>query len=175
MPCRTVDWDISYLGKNLCHALNRALGVLQELPAPFLAELGPWEVQTRAILPTVLLPLMLSFPPHWHISHTGFQSAAKYLEGYGWIQGIQLQNSELSLWLQQGRSTLKLRSGTDNHIPRWFIKHMVSLRHRSQLSVPSFISARLLCEFLSGFSSKHNTGWGCNESLAWVTPALCEN
>lgn len=49
---------------------------------------------------------------------------------------------------------------------------MVSLRHRSQLSVPSFISARLLCEFLPSFSSKYARGWGCDESLAWMTPAL---
>lgn len=115
---------------------------------------------------------MLSFPPNWHVSCSGFQSAAKHLEEYSWIQGIQLQNLELSLWLQQGRSTLKLCSGTDNHFSYWFIKHMVSLWHRSQLSVPSFISARLLCEFLHSFSSKYARGWGCDESLAWMTPAL---
>ena len=46
---------------------------------------------------------------------------------------------------------------------------MVSLWRRSRLSVPLFMSARLLCKFLPGFSG----GQGCNESLAWTTPALC--
>lgn len=36
---------ISYLGKNLCHALNRASGVLQELAAHFPSECSPWEAQ----------------------------------------------------------------------------------------------------------------------------------
>lgn len=143
-----------------------------QLPSPGRAQLLG-SSGSLAIPPAVQLQLMLSFPPNWHLSHSDFQSAAKHLEEYGWIQGIQLQNSELSLWLQQGRSTLKSCSGTDNHFSHWLIRHMVSLQHRSWLSVPSFISARLLCEFRPGFSSKHARGWGCKESLAWVTPALC--
>lgn len=175
-PCRTVDWDHKLFREKLVSCTERSIwgasGTCGSLPGTT-QPLGSSD--SLAIPPTVLLQLMLSFPPNWHTFHSGFQSAAKHLEEYGWIQGIQLQNSEVSLWLQQGRSTVKLCSGTDNHFSHWFIKHMVSLRHRSQLSVPSFISARLPCKFLPGFFSKYTRDWGCNESLVWMTPALHEN
>lgn len=173
MPCRIVDWDHKLFREKLVSCTERSIwgasGTCSSLPSTA-QPLG--SSASLAIPPTVPLQLMLSFPPNWHISHSGFQSAAEHLEEYGWIQGTQLQNLELSLWLQQGRSTLKLCSGTDNHFSHWFIKHMVSLRHRSQLPVPSFISARLLCGFLPGISSKYTRSRGCNKSLAWVTPAL---
>lgn len=106
-----------------------------------------------AIPPTAPLQLMPSSPPNWHISQWFSECCRAF--GRMWLNTvIQLQNLELSLWLQQGRSTLKLCSGTNNHFSHWFIKHTDSHQHRSQLPVPSFISARLLCEFLPGFPSK---------------------